>query len=336
MPVPPDWSHQLKAFVETWKQNPTSHEYLGDGTFPRFVLTEQATSWDDFLRWLNELKGSWCFRGQREAAWFLNTSLDRAVRREYSTANSSGYYHLDRETEGRELLFRFQQQAHSYIDHPPPSDDWSSWFALMQHHGVPTRLLDWTESSYVALYFALEEEPQGKEGLSAVWALDMDWLEMRGRELLQSKPPQPIPGGSETEAEYINRRLRQPEEAEIVPDSETEAEYINRLLRQTEEPVIVRINPQRANDRMFAQQGVFLCKLFHQATFSVMLMSMMFHQIPDRPVVRKLEVGRNLRIEFLKNLRAMNIHRASLFPDLDGFGMSLKLDLEIKVKGEQE
>lgn len=87
---------------------------------------------------------------------------------------------------------------------------------------------------------------------------------------------------------------------------------------------------------MLAQQGVLLCKLFHQATFSVILMSMMFDQIPDRPVVRKLEVGRNLRIEFLKNLRAMSIHRAWLFPGLDGFGMSLKLDLEIKVKGGGE
>jgi FRG domain len=336
MPVSSDWSQKLREFVDTWKQNPDSREYLGDGSFPRFALTEQATSWDDFLRWTSELKGSWCFRGQREATWFLNTSLDRAVRRGYSTANSSGYYHLDRETEGRELLFRFQRQAYSYIDHPPPNDDLSSWFALMQHHGVPTRLLDWTESSYVALYFALEEEPQGKEGLSAIWALDMAWLGIRGRQLLRSKPPQRTPTGSEAEADF-NILLRQKtEEAEIVPDSESDAEYLNRLLRQTEEPVIVRINPQERNGRMLAQHGVLLCKLFHQATFSVVLMRMMFHQIPDRPVVRKLEVGRNLRIEFLKNLRAMSINRASLFPGLDGFGMSLKLDLEIKVKGGEK
>jgi hypothetical protein len=51
--------------------------------------------------------------------------------------------------------------------------------------------------------------------------------------------------------------------------------------------------------------------------------------------LRKLVVGRDLRIKFLKNLRAMNIHRASLFTGLDGFGRSLRLDLEIKVKGEE-
>ncbi len=50
----------------------------------------------------------------------------------------------------------------------------------------------------------------------------------------------------------------------------------------------------------------------------------------DFPVIRKPEVRNDLRIKFLKRLRAMNIHRASLFPGLDGLGLSLKLDLELK------
>jgi hypothetical protein len=86
-----------------------------------------------------------------------------------------------------------------------------------------------------------------------------------------------------------------------------------------------------SNPRLFAQQGLFLCRLFAQASFADMLMTMMRHpKLTDKPVIRKLEIGSSLRIKFLKNLRAMNIHRASLFPGLDGLGALLKLDLELK------
>lgn len=118
-------------------------------------------------------------------------------------------------------------------------------------------------------------------------------------------------------------------------DPSARACHLNELLRQTEKPVIIQIAPLRIDDRMVAQQGFFLCKLIDQASFSLILMDMMLHpEIPDRLVLRKLVVKSDLRIPFLKKLREMNIHNASLFPGLDGFGKSLTLDQEIKVKGE--
>jgi hypothetical protein len=315
MPVPPNWSQTLRAFVAELKAKPAEHlpaERLGDGPFDKFVLTEHAGGWEEFIEWLNELQGTWCFRGQRESEWLLHTSLDRAGKVEHSSKTGSGYYHLDREMEGRDLLFRFQQRAHDYIHCLPPREDLSSWFALMQHHGVPTRLLDWTQSAYVAMYFAVEEKPQKEKRRCALWAIDLDWLEDRARQLLRS-------AGTAPEA----------------TDANAGGEYVNRLLGQTEKPIIVSINPPYADERGVAQQGLFLCRLYHQATFNKILMTMMIHpETPDRPVVRKLEVAGDHRIEFLKRLRAMNIHRASLFPDLDGFGQSLRLDLEIKAGDE--
>ena len=86
-----------------------------------------------------------------------------------------------------------------------------------------------------------------------------------------------------------------------------------------------------SNPRLFAQRGLFLCKLIEQASVSQLLMTMvMYPTLTDTPVIRKLEVAIGLRIKFLKQLRAMNIHRASLFPGLDGLGLSLKIDLELK------
>jgi hypothetical protein len=110
----------------------------------------------------------------------------------------------------------------------------------------------------------------------------------------------------------------------------------NDLLDQSETPLVARIDPAIANERMFAQQGFFLWKLLEETPFfDQILMTMMIHpELVERPVLRKLEVAAEFRMEFLDILRSMNIHRASLFPGLDGFCQSLKVGLEIKVRRE--
>ena len=59
-----------------------------------------------------------------------------------------------------ELLNRFRQNAVNYVGAQPPGDksDWD-WMFLMRHHGAPSRLLDWTESALIGLYFAVEQRP---------------------------------------------------------------------------------------------------------------------------------------------------------------------------------
>lgn len=67
------------------------------------------------------------------------------------------------------LEHNFLVSYKSYIDH----NILNSWeiFSLMQHHGLPTRLLDWSESALVALFFALVDDPKSL-AYRAVWVLN--------------------------------------------------------------------------------------------------------------------------------------------------------------------
>jgi FRG domain len=109
-------------------------------------------------RYFSEARGRWVFRGHSKASYELIPSVGRAKH----TAKS-------RERYEKSLFDIFCREAKAYIS-TTPSNDWE-WLSLAQHHGLPTRMLDWTYNPLVALYFAVEANGDSDGKLFALRAI---------------------------------------------------------------------------------------------------------------------------------------------------------------------
>jgi hypothetical protein len=136
------------------------------------IVTRAYRSWDEFMACLRpELfddepfaADRYLFRGVADADWRLVSSFDRQF---------PGV--ADPELVSGKLLGAFRARCDELADPALVTDD-DRLLALGQHFGLPTRLLDWTFSPYIAAFFALSGAVSKPRDLAyaAVWALHLE------------------------------------------------------------------------------------------------------------------------------------------------------------------
>lgn len=228
-------------------------------------------SWNEDL---GRHRSDFAFRGRWDAAENLATSLTKL----------GG----DSVTLERHLLRNFRKYAAR--DAVPVDSSWN-WLALAQHHGLPTRLLDWTYSPYVALHFATaKREAFGRDG--AVWMVDY----VRAH---QEAP----------------RKLRQCLEAERANVFTTE--MLGRVADDLAEfdrvgdDFVVFVEPPSFDERIVNQYALFSLMSGVKSSLDELLQG-------HSELVRRIVIPAELKWEVRDKLDQSNITERVLFPGLDG------------------
>lgn len=228
------------------------------------------------------------YRGHADKTWPLKPSLWRNFTRE----NERGMNH------------EFLWKAKSRTQNPPMDKDWPAWLSLMQHYRLPTRLLDWSKSPLVALYFAVEKimlaskevEPETD---AAVWILSPGILN-----IYSGLEPYIFSIQTETAKEMIDPAFVNPKWVK-------------------ENNKIIAVSAIEHDIRMMAQQSAF-------TIHSSMLGLEEFKS--DNPFLYKIKIPkqhiRNISLE----LDIMGFKPSIIYPDLENLSTEIKTRY-FKLKG---
>lgn len=222
-----------------------------------------------------EGSGSVWYRGHSDHSWKLE----------------SGYERLKKPPKEISLVNEFRQNANFLLDKHTPKNDFD-WLFLMQHYGVPTRLLDWSESPLVALYFAVVSETRGaKKKDGALWVLDPGKLNTN----TNAKKDPYIPAFEE--GEYMD------DFETIKIDSGSSAGLM---------PIAAIAT--RNNPRIQAQLG----------TFTISRSKTPIEDVGDKSHVHKYVIPKDSKPIVAEELKLLGLGKFQIFPELASIGEKIK------------
>lgn len=294
----------------------------------------EISSFEEYLKTVrDELpKGRKYFRGQPKpvnGGYQLKPSIGR-----YDYLKSKGFN--DRVQIERDVLEVFSNHLVTYVQHLP-QNDWER-LAIAQHHGLPTRFMDWTTNPLVALYFATREtknDDDDKPVNSAVYVLISDPPRYMDLKRGQQQRVTPMPDAETTPPEDNGYEVfgLPDEDAEehlgkeldllTVEQEKISLEVLDDSSGESKEAEIVSIpspfeikdhviyDPPHVSPRIRAQDGVLLA--CHQP----------LEELEERhylEIIIKHEAHDDIR----HRLEQYGVFDKQLFPDLDGIAKWLK------------
>jgi hypothetical protein len=257
-------------------------------TFSEFVSAIDALG----PHWPN--KHQWMFRGQMIQEWSLEPSIVRIFKSQGLSIEKLVSIESD-------IRVAFYREAHRFVDQQCFSvaqENICQWWAVMRHYGAPTRILDWSLSPYVALYFAVE----------GAWDTNGTLWCVKGKSVGQR-----FKAADSRAYKTAWRDRNEKKNNPFIGPSSSNFLYVYDMQVQI--------------DRIAAQQGRFTVSTNGLADHAELLTI----SLPQQDLLR-IDIPADAKPQMLRELHLMNIAAKALFPGIDGLGKSLHERARLSIK----